>query len=171
MHQEQRPHSVQLQLKRQTLIPSNTRGVLPRRGPRKHALIADGVHLQQDEIMSLLLSLCAVGYQMAPPPHVATNRRPYASRVTPIMDVSLSDHELCVYLCKTTLKEQPGWAEGKGITTTLLASQIEEWTDDLDDEFYDAIFALEEAGFLRVDDNADDEDVLFNAQGGRSSCA
>ena len=113
--------------------------------------------------MSLLLSLCAAGYQMAPPPHFATNLRPYASRVTPIMDVSLSDHELCVYLCKTTLKEQPGWAEGKGITTTLLASQIEEWTDDLDDEFYDAIFALEEAGFLRVDDNADDEDVLFNA--------
>ena len=43
--------------------------------------------------MSLLLSLCAAGYQMAPPPHFATNRRPYASRVTPIMDVSLSDHE------------------------------------------------------------------------------
>ena len=112
-------------------------------------------------LLPIMSSLCAFAFHIPSP---AWNRNLGSTgRCASAMCTSLSDSELAQYLCKTTLAAEPGWKDGKGVTLTDLADKIEEWTDDEDDEFYDAVDALEEAGFLRVDDSSEDEDVLYSS--------
>ena len=62
---------------------------------------------------------------------------------------------------QAALVAQAGWESGAGVTLGDLQDLIDEWkSDDDDDLFYDAIDALEERGYLRVD-NGEEEDTLF----------
>jgi hypothetical protein len=74
-------------------------------------------------------------------------------------------------LVQSALANQPGWADGTGVTLTDLSDLIDEWEDDddaLDDQFYDAIDNLEAAGFLRVE-NGEEDDVIYPAAAAESS--
>ena len=76
-----------------------------------------------------------------------------------------ADEEL-MELVKRSLTSQPRWADGEGIKLMELKGDISAWqSDEQDDAFYDAIDALEEAGWLRVE-NGEFEDQLFATETG-----
>ena len=77
------------------------------------------------------------------------------------MDTSLSDSQLAQWIIRDTLNQHPGWTDGKGISMRELQNLIDEWEDDEEEEFLDAIAALEEQGDLERQADACDEDTMI----------